>query len=156
MESFDPDRLLALLPKRSLKLLPKGMQLPRKKSVGILSDYNGFTGKERLRTFEVEKWLISVGSISPSVECHICGRSASARHAEDYYDLTSWMALCHSCHGRLHKRFSNPRAWHERLEEATLPQNHWARAISSTPFDLAKVLRERGKCEPLHGDFLIP
>jgi hypothetical protein len=56
----------------------------------------------------------------------------------------------------LHKRFSNPRAWHERLEEATLPQNHWARAISSTPFDLAKVLRERGKCEPLHGDFLIP
>jgi hypothetical protein len=151
---FDPDLLLALLPRRVIRSLPPATQLPRKKSVGNLSDYNGFTGKERLRTFEIEKWLIGLGAVTPSHECDICHRPASGRHAEDYFDLSSWMGLCHSCHSRLHKRFGNTRAWRERIEEADLPDDHWARAISREPFDLARLLRQREKCEPVHADFL--
>lgn len=156
MRDFDPDRLLSLLPRRTIALLPIDVAPPQKKSVGSLSDYNGFSGKERLRTFQLDKWLVERGALKHEFDCGICSRPANGQHAENYYDLTTWIDLCHSCHGRLHKRFNNERAWTQRLEEAHVPADHWANAVAFGQFDLAGLLRQRGKREPVYTDFIGP
>src|SRR6185312_1557668 len=97
--------LLARLPRRKIDLLPAGTSVPHLKASGSLSDYNGFTGKERLRKFELAKWLMKQGAMKHSGRCSICGERADQQHAEDYFDLRTWMDICRGCHVSLHGRF---------------------------------------------------
>jgi hypothetical protein len=133
--------------------LPEGTLIPKVRAVGNLSDYNGFTGKERLRTFEVAKWLARIGAMPHSELCSICSQSCDQQHAEDYYDLTTWIDICRGCHQRLHNRFRLSAAWHRWLDAQLLPTGHWANFMSPTPFDLAALLRSRGRSEPSFVDF---
>jgi len=69
-------------------------------------------------------------------------------HAEDYFDLTRWVDICHGCHQSLHKRFNQPAAWRGRLDRCGVVASHWARLVSPARFDLASLLRARGAKEP--------
>lgn len=152
MTSFDPDGLLALLPRRVIIPLPSDTPVPRPRAVSDMSAYNGFTGKERLRPFEIWKWLVRLNAVQQGDCCNICGRYSRGQHAEDYYTLVTWMDICDSCHQRLHKRFSDDRLWLARLDEAHVPATHWSRAVSREPFDLAGLLRGRGGKEAAYSD----
>ncbi|MEO6092876.1 MAG: hypothetical protein ABIT04_11455 [Novosphingobium sp.] len=159
---FDPDALLAALPKREIKPLPAGIRVSPSKlrevrSGSVLGDegeYNGFTSKERSRTAAVSNWLAAVGATERPPVCDICGRPGKHEHAENYYDLCSWVGICVRCHTNLlHKRLANDGRWQSWLGTCELPCDHWSRLVSPQPFDLAGLLRARGAHEPLRQDF---
>lgn len=154
--AFDPDALLAALPRTSIALLPSTTVVPKRRSFGDLkTDYNGFTGKERMRTFGVAKWLMDLGAMPRPRVCGICAGPADQSHAENYYDLSGWIDFCRSCHGRLHRRFTSPGRWSEHLGRHEIPEAHWSRRVSlDEPFDLADLLRQRGAVEPTYSSFV--
>jgi hypothetical protein len=157
---FDPDALLAALPRREIKPLA-GVKFRKStirretdSSLGKDGEYNGFSGRERDRTADVSKKLIAAGATIRHANCDICGAAADHEHAEDYYGLTRWIGMCARCHVHtLHKRFTNPRKWSALLDLHELPEVHWARLVASEPFDLAQLLRDRGMREPTISDF---
>jgi hypothetical protein len=144
------------LPRRTIQLLPSDTALPKLKVSGQLRDYNGFTGEERLRTFEIAKWLIDLGALQHSGCCDICAGPADQQHAEDYFDLTTWMDICRGCHTSLHGRLRTPAAWARRLETHSLAADHWARALSPIEVDVAGFHRSKGRGEPSATDFIAP
>jgi hypothetical protein len=123
---------------------------PAASALGQLGEYNGFTGVERARTAALSNWLASVGCLDRPQRCDICRKLGKVdEHAEDYYDLGSWIGLCHGCHrSRLHKRFTQWGAWQALLDLHEVPAEHWTRLVSQQPFDLAILLRQRGRSEP--------
>lgn len=153
---FDPDVLLAALPRRVIHTLPLGTKIPGRRSFGDMSEYNGFSGRERLRTHGVSKWLRSLQAMTHEGDCELCGKQTDQLHAENYFDLTTWLNLCRGCHGSLHKRFSQPHKWQERLDLHSVAEGHWARLISDVPIDLAELLKQRGAKEPGYSDFVDP
>lgn len=150
---IDAEVYLRSLPRRTIATIAADVLIPRAKSVGQLSDYNGFTGKERLRTFEVAKWLAAIGAMPHSGQCSICGSAADQQHAEDYFDLTTWMDICRGCHSSLHSRFRTPAAWQRRLDKLEVPQDHWSRRLPEQQPDIAAYHRTRGVIEPTHASF---
>lgn len=165
MTSFDPDALLAALPRRSIRPLPPSISLrsararavPISSAVGEKGEYNGFSDRERYRTADLSNWLCKVGSVDRAQTCDICRSAAEDEHAENYYDLSTWVGLCRRCHrNMLHKRNANSMRWFELLDGHELPDHHWARLISGEPFDLAALLRSRGLREPVKSDFRHP
>jgi hypothetical protein len=152
---FDADALLEALPRTFIRTLPRGTAVPRRRSFGDLNNsYNGFTGKERMRTSGVAKWLVEVGALARSSHCGICGSPAAETHAEDYYDLSSWIDVCRGCHRSLHSRFNSPGRWADRLDGQAVPPAHWSRLVSREPFDLAALFRQRGEREPVYETFV--
>jgi hypothetical protein len=157
---FDPDALLAALPRREIKpfigvrVRRSTIQRETDSSLGKNGEYNGFSGRERDRTAGVSKKLIAAGATIRHADCDICGAVADHEHAEDYYDLTRWIGMCVPCHVHtLHKRFGQPRKWAALLDQHELPNDHWSRLVSAQPFDLAQLLRDRGAREPTLFDF---
>ena len=159
---FDPDALLAALPRRGIR--PFGPEVlvrstgrrsvPEGSAIDLPGSYNGFSDRERGRTADLSNWLAKVGCTERPDVCDVCGAPADDEHAEDYYDLTSWIGLCRRCHRNiLHGRFARPDRWRTLLDEHRLPQTHWARLVSSEPFDLAALLRSRGAKEPIKADY---
>lgn len=160
--SFDPDALLAALPRRDVR--PFGPDIVVKSKapypvpdVSMLLEkgsYNGFSDRERYRTADLSNWLAKIGCTERPGTCDICGASADDEHAENYYDLTTWIGLCRRCHrSALHGRFVRPERWIALLDENDVPDDHWARLVSSEPFDLAALLRDRGWREPIKLDY---
>ncbi|HZC38891.1 MAG TPA: hypothetical protein VE221_09500 [Sphingomicrobium sp.] len=155
MQAFDIGTYLAALPRRDIGLLPLGTDAPKPRANGSLQNYNGFSGKERLRTFELAKWLHRSGAMPHTGECSICGSPADQQHAEDYFDLTTWMDICRGCHVSLHGRFATPDAWRRRVQQFHLPSSHWACALPSEEPDIAAFHRLRGRGEPTASDFIM-
>lgn len=160
--SFDPDVLLAALPRREVRMFNSEIAVRstrrREPPVGSrLFDqgaYNGFTDRERYRTADLSNWLAKVGSTERPATCDVCRAPADDEHAENYYDLTSWIGLCRRCHrSALHGRFERPAKWFALLDASEVPEGHWARLVSMEPFDLAALLRDRGWQEPIKADF---
>lgn len=147
---------LADLPRRSIKRLPAGTAIPKIAASGKLTDYNGFTAQERLRTFEIAKWLIKSGAMQHSGRCSICGAPADQQHAEDYFDLETWMDICRGCHSSLHSRFRTPAAWDRRIERFALDAGHWAKALPTCQIDVAAFHRSKGRAEPTAVEFVTP
>ena len=154
--SFQIAEFINSLPRRTIPLLPSDTLPPSLKTSGRLRDYNGFTGAERLRTFEIAKWLIEGGVLQHSSRCDICKGPADQQHAEDYFDLTTWMDICKGCHTSLHGRFRTPAAWARRLERYRIAANHWARRLPATEIDVAGFHRSNGRSEPMASDFIAP
>ncbi|HUO11162.1 MAG TPA: hypothetical protein VMU37_00245 [Caulobacteraceae bacterium] len=153
--AFGPDRLLAALPRREVGLLPAGTVVPRRRAFGDGMAYNGFTGKERYRTEGVAKWLADLGAMLRPQACDICRSPADHWHAENYYDLSSWIDLCRRCHvNLLHQRFVRPKAWAVHLDRHSVASDHWSRWVSTQEFDLAGLLRQRGASEPVYETFV--
>jgi hypothetical protein len=157
VNSFDPDRLLAALPTREITPVAASgrairvtvREVPLVSALGQPGEYNGFTLRERNRTASVSNWLVASNATARPPICDICGESAQHEHAENYYDLTTWIGLCVSCHVHtLHRRFTNPGKWLHLLNRHELPGNHWARLVAMAPFDLAHHVRNQGQREP--------
>lgn len=162
-DRFDPDALLAALPHRKVRpfgadVIVRSMRRPLAPEASALFEkgaYNGFTDRERYRTADLSNWLAKVGSTERPGTCDICGVPAGDEHAENYYDLTSWIGLCRRCHrSALHGRFARPDRWLALLDQCQLPAEHWSRLVSFEPFDLAALLRSRGWQEPIKADFI--
>lgn len=163
-DRFDPDALLASLPRRDVRPLgvdvivrsTKRRVAPEHSALFEKGAYNGFTDRERYRTADLSNWLAMVGSTERPSTCDICSAPADDEHAENYYDLTSWIGLCRRCHrSALHGRFARPDRWWALLDECEVPVGHWSRLVSSEPFDLAALLRSRGWQEPIKADFIL-
>jgi len=153
--TFDPDALLAALPKRVITYPQRELDAaPRLKAVSVSTEYNGFTAQERSRTSAVAAWLELDGWIAGPEVCGVRGNPAALPHAEDYYALESWIDICRGCHARLHMRFRWPDAWPRSLDLFEVAGGHWARLVSPRRFDLAGLLRGRGVCEPTLDMFL--
>ena len=160
--SFDPDALLAALPRRVIRPIGPEVSIrsatrrvaPSASALFDAGSSNGFTGRERGRTADLSNWLVKVGSTERPAVCDICSAAADDEHAEDYYDLTSWVGLCRRCHrSALHGRFARPGKWSALLDRCEVPAGHWSRLVSSEPFDLAALLRSLCRCEPIKADY---
>lgn len=81
--------------------------------------YNGYTPQERNKKLrEHHKRFPNRSHPYYRGPCHMCGDPDSpvAPHSEDYSEPYLWYqpaeyALCKTCHGRIHKRFTSPYAW---------------------------------------------
>ncbi|MDB5715989.1 MAG: hypothetical protein JWO15_3386 [Sphingomonadales bacterium] len=162
MTRFDPDALLAALPHRSIRpFAPKvifrsGKRPPAPEESALFEEksYNGFSSRERSRTADLSNLLAKIGCTERPQTCGICSAPAADEHAENYYDLTTWIGLCRRCHrASLHGRFARVERWMSLLDSYQLPDQHWSRLVSSEPFDLAALLRSRGCREPIKADY---
>ena len=161
---FDPEALLAAMPRREIRRLPDDFPIaasrprtePPVSSLGEKGEYNGFTDRERYRIADLSKWLAAAGVTARPAICEICGGGAKHEHAENYYDLTSWVGLCVGCHvNALHRRFDQPAKWRALLDRYELSEGHWTRLVATEPFDLARHVRLKGQREPMRQDFTL-
>jgi len=106
--------------------------------------YNGFTGAERLRKYQVYKQRQAQGlGPFPVGPCQLCADPTAAvePHSEDYATPYQWeppaeYMICRSCHGWVHQRFAKPDAWGQFLA-------HVARGGYAREFAQAPVTQER-------------
>lgn len=101
-----------------------------------LTDYNGFSEKERYEYAKVQQKAIEKGILKPEEEtkCVICGQDKGIRvyHCENYFPeriVQNSIPMCKSCHDRFHKsRLTNPLKFREYLESVreipSKPQYH--------------------------------
>ncbi len=162
MIHFDPDALLAALPRRPIRrfgpeivVRSNGQRLaPADSALFDKGAYNGFSDRERYRLADLSSCLLKIGCTERPGICDICGASAVDEHAEDYYDLTSWIGLCRRCHRTaLHNRYTRPERSAALLDQCEVPDRHWARLVPSEPFDMAALFRSRGRREPMKADY---
>lgn len=145
-KSFDAERLLAALPFRPIDAaenLLAGYEPPVWR-YPPLGPYNGFTGEQRVRAWQLGTWLRRRGLLSVAPRCDLCDRSSRlSRHSENYADVQRAITVCGGCHLALHRRFREPEAWRHKL--STLPSiPAWAIALSPTPIDLPAWLFSMG------------
>ena len=87
--SFDPDALLAALPRRVIRPIGPEVSIrsatrrvaPSASALFDEGSYNGFTGRERGRTADLSNWLVKVGSTERPAVCDICSAAADDEHA---------------------------------------------------------------------------
>ena len=104
-----------------------------------LSEYNGFTSKERECEDILEK-AIADGELKPleDTKCVVCGQDKGIRvyHVENYFPekiVDSAFAMCFKCHSRIHgSKITNPEKFRQYLEEVreipkppTYNKNYW-------------------------------
>lgn len=78
-----------------------------------LSNYNGWTGKQREASLRRVHKLWRSGEIPEPTECLACGQTEGAihGHSEDYSNDHIHIAICITCHLMLHTRFQKPELW---------------------------------------------
>lgn len=145
-QPFDAKRLLAALPFRPIDAAEKllaGYEPPAWR-YPLLGPYNGFTGEQRVRAWQLGTWLLRRGRLSVASCCDLCGGSSRlGRHSENYADVQRAITICGGCHLALHRRFRQPETWRQKL--SALPSTpKWAIALSLTPIDLPGWLLSTG------------
>ena len=78
-----------------------------------MKNYNGFSGEERLLSWQIQKKLRATGVLSwGQLPCQMCGNGGLITpHMENYFNYADFHPLCVPCHMSLHARFSRPMAW---------------------------------------------
>lgn len=78
-----------------------------------LSNYNGFTGREREASLRRVHKLWDSGEVPRPTECMACGQTKGTLHghSEDYSNDHVHIPLCITCHLILHMRFQQPKLW---------------------------------------------
>lgn len=78
-----------------------------------LSNYNGFTGKEREASLRRVHKLWESGEVPRPTQCMACGQTEGTLHghSEDYSNDHVHIPLCITCHLILHMRFQQPVLW---------------------------------------------
>lgn len=78
-----------------------------------LSNYNGFTGKEREASLRRVHKLWKSGEVPIPTTCAACGQTEGAihGHSEDYSNDDVHLPICITCHLILHMRWQMPRLW---------------------------------------------
>lgn len=151
--AFDPERLLQALPFRPVVTganLLEGYRPPTWKGA-LLKPYNGFSGLQRVRAWELGSWLRSRKKLFLGDACDLCGHDRRlGGHSENYADVERALTLCSGCHLTIHLRFRQPRRWLNLLERvSTVPD--WVALLPASPFDLAGYLSRHDRpLAPLH------
>ncbi len=96
----------------------------KKVKVMTLSDYNGFTGKEREKYAKKQQKAIKEGILKPEEEtkCVICGQDKGIRvyHSENYFPeriIQNSIPMCKSCHDAYHRTRSDHSKFRKHLEK---------------------------------------
>jgi hypothetical protein len=79
-----------------------------------MKSYNGFSGLQREKVFDILKYLRDKGETSwEDKECEMCGCSTGMimAHSENYFDWLNFNILCVECHLKLHGRFKVWSSW---------------------------------------------
>jgi len=86
-----------------------------------MKDYNGFSGEERMSSYNKLKYKIQKGEVEDwkNKPCEICGLQSPTNmaHQEDYANHKHYHTLCVECHMKLHGRFSKPFIWLRHLND---------------------------------------
>lgn len=96
----------------------------------VLGPYAGSSGYERIRSWQVEGFLVRNGWLLQAQRCSITGGAKSVVfHSEDY--LAPWKPLpvTRGVHIRIHQRFRHPNGWRAFLEAFAAP-GCWAFGLS--------------------------
>lgn len=78
-----------------------------------MKPYNGFTGAERSKAWEIQKKAMAAGLIT-CTSCEMCGQDKGVLmpHLENYDEpIKEYHSLCVECHMNLHGRFSSNGGW---------------------------------------------
>jgi hypothetical protein len=149
-------KILAALPKLEISKFPAGSIVPRMPKVKPLISYNGFDGFERMRTWEVVKWLMAGGVMPTPKICDLCLGEADQYHAENYFDFSAYVPVCRSCHGKVHNRLRFPSAWERNKASFAKPNEHWVNLLRNQDLPIADFCRSMGTVEPTFSDFIQP
>lgn len=110
----------------------------------LLGPYNGFSGLERARGWQLTHWAVLVGLLPPPASCSICGaqRARLQYHSEDYYEPLRPFPICARCHLALHRRFRAPDPW-KRLTVQHSGVGTWFGSLELRPVNLAQSVRDQ-------------
>lgn len=147
--------MLAALPSFTIEPFPVGTPTPKVRSVTPLIDYNGFTGHERSRTWEVVKWLMAGERMPRPATCDLCNSSADQYHAENYFDFATYVSVCRSCHGKVHNRLRNFATFEVRRAEWSKPNTHWVHFLTDQQLPIADWCKAAGVSEPSFTNFVV-
>lgn len=110
-----------------------------------LGPYNGFTGDERIRGWQVERWFVDNGWLVRAQHCSVTGTTVNVvTHDENYYLPWEPIFICRSAHMALHQRFTRPAWWQRIVRENARTGEEWFCHLSMEPnYDLAGTLRRK-------------
>lgn len=138
------ERLLSALPNHAVAK-PRWAAPPRFPTWRwpLPRSYNGFTGIERVRGWQVSRWLEACGALTRPTRCDICmGQDRPAFHSETYYHIARAPAICHRCHRALHRRQREWAFWQSLAARHAVTGREWWCLLRPEPVDLAAHLRE--------------
>ena len=122
-------------PRRAPTFFPE-WRWPLSKSV------HGVSPSERVRGWQVSRWLQAAGSLPYPRRCDVCGSTDHvALHSASYYHIGRAPGLCHVCHRAIHRRDSAPEAWQQISERFAVTGLEWFTIIPPPETDIAAHLR---------------
>jgi hypothetical protein len=105
--------------------------------------YNGFSPVERVRGWQVSKWLQAAGSLPYPRQCDVCrGAERVALHSESYYHIGRAPGVCRRCHRAIHRRHREPEPWRQIIERFSITGTEWFAIMPPPGTDVAAHLRE--------------
>ena len=88
--------------------------------------YNGFTGDERIRGWQVTRWFVDNGWLERPHVCSVTGATSNVvGHNENYYEPWRPFAITRKVHMALHQRFRRPAWWKKIVRENTQTGEEW-------------------------------
>lgn len=106
--------------------------------------YNGFTGLERARGWQLARWLLYSGCVYHADKCHICGSTYRVQfHSESYYDTTKLGILCGTCHTAIHRRAALWDNWRGIVDRHVVTGREWWAQLERRQVDLAAIERAK-------------
>lgn len=112
--------------------------------------YNGFSGEQRVRIWQLTWWARDVGALPTPMRCAICDSGSHVGfHNESYADPWQPIPLCQACHLAVHRRFSAPAAWGRFQDRHRRPGiTQWFELLPTMPIDLARFCGDRAPALP--------
>ena len=106
--------------------------------------YNGFTSDERLHLWQLARWLLAQGIMTPAKQCDICGsREKVQLHSENYYNPFRAAAVCGACHRLIHLRFWRWAQWQELCRANDPAEKAWYSLLRLEQPDIASYMRDK-------------
>jgi hypothetical protein len=104
-----------------------------------LRSYNGFSGKLRVRVWQLQRFALDAGTLAQPEVCSVChSRSHVGFHNETYADAWNVIPLCHACHMAVHGRFRHPEAWARFQARHHRPRKEqWFDELRATPINIS-------------------
>lgn len=104
--------------------------------------YQGFSPTERVRGWQMSRWLQAAGSLPYPRRCDIC-RSGDhvGFHSASYYHVGRAPALCRHCHRAIHRCHISPDNWERVVQSCARTGDEWFVLLPLPTVDLAQHLR---------------
>jgi hypothetical protein len=120
-------------------IIADGHRLPRW-GWPVPATYNGATGQERVYVWQKNQIAWQVGLMPERSDCSVCSkRQAEHWHGELYFRPFALMAICRSCHARVHRRFGSPHRWSAFLEG--IDPDNWTHALLPEQLSRQEAMR---------------